>query len=71
MPPYLSRRMGQFRIQDWSGARDLNPGPHGPEPCWLHLLECPAGSAGDLLNSTASAFVSSRDLIGPSGAGNA
>src|SRR5207247_3389597 len=19
----------------WSGARDLNPGPHGPEPCAL------------------------------------
>src|SRR5438477_13218061 len=22
-----------FKI--WSGARDLNPGPHGPEPCAL------------------------------------
>jgi hypothetical protein len=53
----------------WPGI--LNPGPHGPEPSRLHVLECPADSAGDLLNSIAVAFVSSRDLIGPSGAGNA
>src|SRR6266576_334624 len=22
-------------FRNWSGARDLNPGPHGPEPCAL------------------------------------
>jgi hypothetical protein len=21
-----------YSAADWSGARDLNPGPHGPEP---------------------------------------
>jgi len=29
-------RNSEFR--NWSGARDLNPGPHGPEPSWLHVL---------------------------------
>jgi hypothetical protein len=29
----------------WSGARDLIPGPHGPEPCVRHVLPCPAGSS--------------------------
>jgi hypothetical protein len=29
----------------------------------LHVLEGPADSAGGLLNSTAVAFVSSRDLV--------
>jgi hypothetical protein len=24
---------GQFEFRFWSGARDLNPGPHGPELC--------------------------------------
>ena len=24
-----------FVFRNWSGARDLNPGPHGPEPCAL------------------------------------
>src|SRR5205807_2764970 len=27
-----SRILG-FVFEIWSGARDLNPGPHGPEPC--------------------------------------
>src|ERR1700686_3258960 len=25
----------QIVFEKWSGARDLNPGPHGPEPCAL------------------------------------
>src|SRR5437773_1680474 len=26
-------------FKNWSGARDLNPGPHGPEPCVVcHLF---------------------------------
>jgi hypothetical protein len=25
----------KFEFKIWSGARDLNPGPHGPEPCEL------------------------------------
>src|SRR6266851_9890830 len=26
---------GWFEFEFWSGARDLNPGPHGPDPCAL------------------------------------
>src|SRR2546430_946205 len=25
----------KIEFEGWSGARDLNPGPHGPEPCAL------------------------------------
>ena len=28
----MSRDAG-IVFRNWSGARDLNPGPHGPEPC--------------------------------------
>jgi hypothetical protein len=35
------------------GARDLNPGPHGPEPAWWHVLWCPGGSSSVLLNTVA------------------
>src|SRR5467141_3995444 len=38
MTPTLSLSVGRrskFEIRNWSGARDLNPGPHGPEPCAL------------------------------------
>src|ERR1700738_2108194 len=30
----MSRDAG-IVFEFWSGARDLNPGPHGPEPCAL------------------------------------
>jgi hypothetical protein len=39
--PAVIRRPGQMSrdcgivFRNWSGARDLNPGPHGPEPCAL------------------------------------
>jgi hypothetical protein len=46
----------------WSGARDLNPGPHGPETCRRRVLECPLGSSGGRLNSIGGVFVSFRDL---------
>jgi hypothetical protein len=26
------RRLDKSEFRNWSGARDLNPGPHGPEP---------------------------------------
>jgi hypothetical protein len=55
----------------WSGARDLNPGPHGPEPCRRRVLECPGGFSGVRLNSNGAAFVSFCDLSEPSGSGNA
>jgi len=54
----------------WSGARDLNPEPHGPEPCWLHVLECPGGSADARLNSNRRTLMSVRVLLEPPGAGN-
>src|SRR2546428_6766374 len=37
-----SRFRSEFKI--WSGARDLNPGPHGPEPCRCGVLWCPTDS---------------------------
>jgi hypothetical protein len=43
---------------EWSGARDLNPGPHGPEPYRMRVLGCPAGSASARLNSSRAAYVS-------------
>jgi hypothetical protein len=55
----------------WSGARDLNPGPHGPEPCRRRVLGCPGGSAGALLISNAASLLSSRNLLVPPGSANA
>jgi hypothetical protein len=54
----------------WSGARDLTPGPHGPEPCWWCVLQCPGGSADARLNSICRALVSVRVLLDPPSAGN-
>src|SRR5882672_6751202 len=39
-----------FRI--WSGARDLNPGPHGPEPC--ALPNCASPRLGLILSGAVS-----------------
>jgi len=60
-----------FVFRKWSGARDLNPGPHGPEPSWLHFLGCPGGSARALLISNAASLLSSCDLLVPAGSRNA
>jgi hypothetical protein len=30
--PAKRSRITGFVFRNWSGARDLNPGPHGPEP---------------------------------------
>ena len=62
-------RKSPILITEMVGGPGFEPGPHGPEPCWLHVLECPADSAGGLLNSTAGAFVCSRDLLDPPCAG--
>src|SRR6266550_7100130 len=35
---------GWFEFEFWSGARDLNPGPHGPEPCALPNCASPRRS---------------------------
>jgi len=58
-------------IKFWSGARDLNPGPHGPEPPRLRVLECPVGCLSVPLNSIAAAVVSSCELLYPPVSGNA
>ena len=42
--PREARKSPTLNSNFWSGARDLNPGPHGPEPSLLHVLECPADS---------------------------
>src|SRR5216110_3859199 len=36
--PAQSRRYARIVFRNWSGARDLNPGPHGPEPCRRRVL---------------------------------
>src|ERR1700682_6138484 len=61
----------QIVFEKWSGARDLNPGPHGPEPSPCHVLECPGGSSWGRLNSRGGAIVSFCDLSEPSVSGNA
>ncbi len=63
--------MTGFVFRNWSGARDLNPGPHGPEPCQRRVLECPGGFTGGRLNSNGVGFVSFCDLSEPSVSGNA
>jgi hypothetical protein len=57
--------------RNWSGARDLNPGPHGPEPYIPRVLPYPAGSSSVLLFSISRPVVSSRVLPCPSGSANA
>src|SRR6266571_129136 len=57
----------------WSekvGGPGLNPGPHGPEPCWLHVLQCPGGSPDARLNSNCRSLMSVCVPLGPPGAGN-
>ena len=66
----IQARELKSEYRHWSGARDLNPRPHGPEPCRLHILECPDSSAGTRLNSNCRALVSVRVLQEPPGAGN-
>jgi hypothetical protein len=56
-------RLGRFRIRGWSGARDSNPGPHGPETCgaassrvrWVSRRA--AGNSGAWRNVSARATV--------------
>ena len=61
----------KFQFRNWSGARDLNPGPHGPEPCRCRVLRCPTDSRGVPANTKSTRLVSSGDPLEPSGAGNA
>jgi hypothetical protein len=60
-----------FVFRNWSGARDLNPGPHGPEPCRCRVLRCPTDSRVVLANTKSTRLVSFGDPLEPSGAGNA
>ncbi len=41
-------RGSSLRGREWSGARDLNPGPHGPEPCALPNCASPRHQRGAL-----------------------
>jgi len=49
----------------------VNPGPHGPEPCRLHVLLSPTDSCGVRANTKSTSLVSFGDPIEPSDAGNA
>jgi hypothetical protein len=60
-----------FQIRFWSGAWDLNPGPHGPEPCRCRVLLFPTDSRVVLANTKSTSLVSFGDPLEPSGAGNA
>src|SRR5712664_4742418 len=66
----MVRDVGVTAIKFWSGARDLNTGPHGLEPCWLHVLQCPGGSPDARLNSNCRTVVSVRVLLEPPGSAN-
>src|SRR5947207_13789006 len=63
-PPSTSRD-AWIVFEFWSGARDLNPGPHGPEPCVGRVLPCPAGSSSVLLHSISRVVVSPHVLLCP------
>ncbi len=62
---------GGPEFKNWSGARDLNPGPHGPEPVQWRVLSCPVVSARFLLYSKWIFFVSSCYLVYPPSSVNA
>src|SRR2546421_4512537 len=51
----------------WSGARDLNPGAHGPEPCVPRVLLCPDVSSSVPVYSIRLPVMSSRVLSCPPG----
>ena len=67
----LLRWRDASEIRNSSGARDLNRGPHGPEPCRCRVLRCPTDSRVVLANTKSTRLVSFGDPLEPSGAGNA
>ena len=65
-------RNADFEPEDGRGPRDLNPGPHGPEPAqWRLSSRVVWVSARFLLYSNWIFFVSSCDLVYPPGSVNA
>ncbi len=62
--------IGDFELKIGRG-RDLNPGPHGPEPCRCRVLLCPTDSRVALANTKSTSLVSFGDPLEPSGAGKA
>jgi len=52
-------------------GRDLNPRPHGPEPCRCRVLMCPIDSRVVLASTESTRLVSFGDPLEPSGAENA
>jgi len=59
----------RFVFEIWSGARDLNPRPHGPEPWRGHVLRCPTDSRGVLANTKSTSPVSFGDPGDPADSG--
>src|SRR5437879_4200407 len=59
----------RFVFKNSSGARDLNPGPHGPEPAPSRVLQYPRGSSGVLLYLIGAMVVTVLVLSCPPGSG--
>jgi hypothetical protein len=67
---YIPDTPGLDRVEfSWSGARDLNPGPHGPEPWRGHVLRCPTDSRVALANAKPTRLVSFGDPEDPADSG--
>jgi hypothetical protein len=58
-------------FKNWSGARDLDAGPHGPNRVGAVCFRCPTESPVVLANTKSTSLVSFGDPLEPSGAGNA
>src|SRR5439155_26803765 len=69
--PALASFEPNFEFKNWSGARDLNPGPHGPEPCACRVLACPEVSSSVLWYSISLGVVSAGVLPCPPVSANA
>src|SRR6202521_333738 len=52
-------------FRNWSGARDLNPGPPRPQPGRGRVLQCPADSVVVLANTKSTRLVSFGDPEDP------
>ena len=64
--PRIGTRRGRWEpimsSELWSGARDLNPGPHGPEPAPWRAVQFPLGSSSVLLYLIGALLVTLRVL---------
>ena len=66
---FIQAQEHQSEFRFWSGARDLNPGPHGPEPWRGRVLRCPTDSRVVLANTKPTRLVSFGDPEDPADSG--